>query len=138
MTQIPCILFTNSENREHSESGLAKIPKPRDEFSEAEIEELILEHNLYDESLYGLVVDCHGKTPLHYSIIEKHENIINCFKEYDGMMVVDRSMCISPYSIGIRPGDSASFEASIMKNGAIFENLLNFLTVLTRNSRRYH
>ena len=78
------ISFTNLGSRRQSEKQHKGISEPRKEFTETEIEELILEHNLYDESLNSLVVDCHGKTPLHYSIIEKHENVINCFKEFDG------------------------------------------------------
>ncbi|XP_028400515.1 rabankyrin-5-like isoform X2 [Dendronephthya gigantea] len=88
--------LVEQKNKEHSEKGLAEILKPRDEFSEAEIEELILEHNLYDESLNGLVVDCSGKTPLHYSIIEKHENVINCFKEYDDMVSSGGRLNLAP------------------------------------------
>ena len=62
-----------------SPKGTPTILEPRQEFTEAEIEQLILAHDLYDESKESLVIDCHGKTPLHYCIIGKHENVITCF-----------------------------------------------------------
>lgn len=71
-------------SRKASEKAANAISRPKTEFSTTEIEELIVEHNLYDVSLDGLVVECYGKTALHYSIIAKHENIVNCFKEFDG------------------------------------------------------
>ncbi|XP_046839530.1 rabankyrin-5-like isoform X2 [Xenia sp. Carnegie-2017] len=66
-----------------SASNCDVILEPRKAFSDSEIEQIILEHDLYEENLRGLVIECHGKTPLHYSIIEKHENVVNCFKEFD-------------------------------------------------------
>ena len=62
------------------------IPEPRKDFTEAEIEQLILAYALYDESIENLVTDCHGKTPLHYSIIGKHESVITCFQEFNGKL----------------------------------------------------
>ena len=60
------------------------ISKPRKDFTEVEIQQLIVSEGLYDESTDILVTDCHGKTPLHYAIIAKHENVITCFQEFNG------------------------------------------------------
>ena len=53
--------------------------------SEEMITKLIEDYHLYrDPYTSGIVTECHGRTPLHMAIAEKHESVVNCIIEFQG------------------------------------------------------
>jgi len=49
------------------------------------INKLIEDYQLYqDPYLKAVIIDCHGRTPLHVAVSEKHEDVVNCFIDFQG------------------------------------------------------
>lgn len=49
------------------------------------IHKLIEDHQLYqDPYLKVVIIDCHGRTPLHVAVADKHEDVVNCFIDFQG------------------------------------------------------
>ena len=58
------------------------------EIPEVSLEQLIaeLEQEL-DVDEREIVVDCGGRTALHIAIAAKHEDVVNCFIEFEGKAI---------------------------------------------------
>uniref|UniRef100_A0A6P8I0Z8 Rabankyrin-5-like n=1 Tax=Actinia tenebrosa TaxID=6105 RepID=A0A6P8I0Z8_ACTTE len=73
---------TKQEEHEESfeEDGLTIREDDLPEPSEYDISKLIQEQRLYEDPFANVIItDCHGRTPLHVAVAHKHENVVNCF-----------------------------------------------------------
>ena len=62
-----------------AESDAAQTP------TEDTIDKLIEDYQLYhDPYLQAVIIECHGRTPLHIAVAEKHEDVVNCFIDFQG------------------------------------------------------
>ena len=51
------------------------------------IHKLIVDYQLYhDPYLKAVIIECHGRTPLHVAVAEKHEDVVNCFIDFQGWL----------------------------------------------------
>ena len=63
-----------------SDSDTAQTP------TEDTINNLIEDFQLYqDPYLTVVITECHGRTPLHIAVSDKHEDVVNCFIDFQGM-----------------------------------------------------
>ena len=62
-----------------SDSDTAQTP------TEDTINNLIEDFQLYqDPFLTAVITECHGRTPLHIAVSDKHEDVVNCFIDFQG------------------------------------------------------
>ena len=55
--------------------------------TEEVIQKLIDDHQLYqDPCAKAVITHCHGRTPLHVAVTEKHEAVVNCFIDFQGIL----------------------------------------------------
>lgn len=55
--------------------------------TEEMIDKLVDDFQLYqDPYLQTIIMDCHGRTPLHIALAEKHEDVVNCFLDFQGSL----------------------------------------------------
>lgn len=53
------------------------------------IHKLIEDYQLYqDPYLKAVIIECHGRTPLHVAVAEKHEEVVNCFIDFQGRLTL--------------------------------------------------
>ena len=53
--------------------------------TEDTINNLIEDFQLYqDPYLTTVITECHGRTPLHIAVSDKHEDVVNCFIDFQG------------------------------------------------------
>lgn len=51
------------------------------------IHKLIEDYQLYqDPYLKAVITECHGRTPLHVAVAGKHEDVVNCFIDFQGRL----------------------------------------------------
>lgn len=51
------------------------------------IRKLIEDYQLYqDPYLKAVITECHGRTPLHVAVADKHEEVVNCFIDFQGRL----------------------------------------------------
>ncbi|XP_048582377.1 rabankyrin-5 isoform X2 [Nematostella vectensis] len=73
----------SDEESEKETQPEQNLPDPTEE----EIKKLIEDHRLYEDPFSrGVIRDCHGRTPLHMAVTEKHEGVVNCFIEHQGSL----------------------------------------------------
>lgn len=64
-----------------ADSNAAQTP------TEEMIDKLVDDFQLYqDPYLQAVIIDCHGRTPLHVAVAEKHEDVVNCFLDFQGSL----------------------------------------------------
>lgn len=67
---------------ETAETDAAQTP------TEDMINKLIDDFQLYqDPYLKAVITECHGRTPLHVAVAEKHEDVVNCFVDFQGRLL---------------------------------------------------
>lgn len=52
------------------------------------INKLIEDYQLYqDPYLTAVITECYGRTPLHVAVADKHEDVVNRFIDFQGILV---------------------------------------------------
>ena len=70
---------------EASSVGASADPDTAETPTEDMIHKLIEDYQLYqDPYLKAVITDCHGRTPLHVAVSDKHEDVVNCFIDFQG------------------------------------------------------
>lgn len=69
-----------------ADSNAAQTP------TEEMIDKLVDDFQLYqDPYLQAVIIDCHGRTPLHVAVAGKHEDVVNCFLDFQGWLLLSFS-----------------------------------------------
>jgi len=69
--------------------GASADPDAAQTPTEEMIHKLIEDYQLYqDPYLKAVIIDCHGRTPLHVAMADKHEDVVNCFIDFQGESVL--------------------------------------------------
>lgn len=85
-----CLMTVTSPVPDPSPSEASLVGESADPYTaetptEDTINKLIEDYQLYqDPYLKAVIIDCHGRTPLHVAVSEKHEDVVNCFIDFQG------------------------------------------------------
>lgn len=81
-SSIPDSTASQASSVETAETDAAQTP------TEDMINKLIDDFQLYqDPYLKAVITECHGRTPLHVAVAEKHEDVVNCFVDFQGRLL---------------------------------------------------
>lgn len=82
---IFCCVFIDVPDLEESTEEESLIQEEQYNPTEDEIYKTVQEHKLYkDPFINTIITDCSGKTPLHVAVIHKHEDVLECFFNFQG------------------------------------------------------
>ena len=63
--------------------------------TEDTINKLIDDNQLYkDPYVTAVITECYGRTPLHIAVTDKHEDVVNCFIDFQGRSLFWLFFCL--------------------------------------------